>query len=141
MLDVRSDLLGTIPVPADELYSFAGGLFGFEGCRRFVLVSAGREGLFWLQSAEVETLAFLLADPFVHHPGYAPDLPDADLAHIDVTAADELLVLCIVTLAQPPRECTVNLQAPVAFNTRTRQARQVVLSDESHGVRQPIVLG
>jgi flagellar assembly factor FliW len=140
MIDVHSELLGTLTVPADELYTFATGLFGFADCRRFVLVDAGREGLFWLQSVEVAGLAFLLADPFLRHPGYAVDFPDADLAHIDVTSADELLVLVIVTLAEPPRPCTANLQAPLALNVRARRARQVVLADERYGVRAPITL-
>lgn len=140
MIDVPSDVLGTLTVPADEMFTFATGLFGFEACRRFVLVPAGREGLYWLQSAELSALAFLLVDPFERQPGYSADLPDADLAHIDVTSADELLVLAIVTLAEPPRPCTVNLQAPLALNVRARQARQVVLPDERFGVRAEIAL-
>jgi flagellar assembly factor FliW len=141
MIDVSSELLGTLTVPADELYTFPTGLFGFAECRRFVLVDTGRAGVYWLQSAEVPGLAFLLADPFQHHPGYAVDFPDADLARIDVRSADELLVLAIVTLAEPPRPCTANLQAPLALNVRTRRARQVVLADERYGVRAPITLG
>ena len=141
MIDIPSDLLGPLTVGDDEIYSFATGLFGFAECQRFVLADGGREGLFWLQSVEQASLAFLLVDPFHYQPGYEADLPDADLAHIGVTAPEALLVLTIVTLAKPLEACTVNLQAPLAFNTVTRQARQVVLAGERYSVRAPLFLG
>ncbi len=133
---VASDLLGALD--GAPTFTFASGLFGFGDCRGFALVDAGRAGTYWLQSVEHPSLTFLLVDPFQHQPGYAVDLPDAELAHVGVASPDELLVLSIVTLAQPPHPCTMNLQAPVAFNTRTRRARQVVLTDERYGVRVPL---
>jgi flagellar assembly factor FliW len=140
MIDIPSALLGPLSIDADEVYAFATGLFGFPDAHRFVLVDGGREGLYWLQSTEQPSLAFLLVDPFHYQPGYVADLPDADLAHIGVTAPEALMVLTIVTLAKPLEACTTNLQAPIAFNTQTRQARQVVLSDESYSVRAPLFL-
>ena len=140
MTDVASDLLGALSIDDAALFTFDGGLFGFDDCRRFALVGAGRDGMFWLQSAEQPSLTFLLVDPFQHQAGYAVELPDAELAHIGATSPDELLVLSIVTLAKPPHRCTMNLQAPVAFNTRSRRARQVVLPDERYGVRAELEL-
>jgi flagellar assembly factor FliW len=141
MIQIPSDLLGPLTVGDDEIYAFATGIFGFPECRRFVLVDGGREGLYWLQSAEQASLAFLLVDPFHYQPGYEADLPDADLAHIGVASPESLLVLTIVTLAKPLQSCTVNLQAPIAFNTQTRQARQVVLAGDRYSVRAPLFLG
>lgn len=140
MTTIPSDLLGPLTVGDEELYDFADGIFGFPEARRFVLVDGGREGLYWLQSADQSSLAFLLADPFQYHPGYAAELPDADLAHIGVSSPESLMVLTIVTLAKSLDACTANLQAPIAFNTVSRQARQVVLADERYGVRAALAL-
>jgi flagellar assembly factor FliW len=140
MTTIPSDLLGPLTVGGDEIYAFANGIFGFPDARSFVLVDGGREGLYWLQAVEQPSLAFLLVDPFHYQPGYEADLPDADLAHIGVTSPESLMVLTIVTLAKPLDACTTNLQAPIAFNTESRQARQVVLNDESLSVRAPLFL-
>ena len=50
VVTVDSDLLGPLSVPARGILTFPSGMFGFPECRRFALVSAGRDGLFWLQS-------------------------------------------------------------------------------------------
>jgi len=57
-LTVRSDLLGELNVPSSEALHFPTGMLGFPECRRFVLVRARHDGLFWLQSVEYSTLAF-----------------------------------------------------------------------------------
>ena len=95
---VSSDLLGTLAVAAEAVFTFEAGLFGFPECRRFALVPAGRPGLYWLQSLEHTALAFLLADPFPHFPDYAVELGAADRAELGVHEAGEVAVLCVVTL-------------------------------------------
>ena len=140
-ITVASDLLGAIELPADALYTFAAGLYGFEAARRFALVPAGREGLFWLQSAEERGLVFLLADPFHWYPDYAADLPDAELAALGRTGDGPVGVLAIVTLSgQPGEAASVNLRAPVVLEPTHRQGRQLVLRDEGLGVREPLAL-
>jgi len=139
---VASDLLGPLAVAAEALFTFDAGLFGFPECRRFALVPAGRPGLYWLQSLEHGALAFLLADPFPHFPGYAVELNASDRAELDVRDAADVALLCVVTLPQARHEPpTVNLQGPVALNVRTRAARQLALAESDWGVRCPLDLG
>ena len=139
---VASDLLGAIELPADALYTFGTGLYGFAEARRFALVPAGREGLFWLQSAESRGLIFLLADPFHWYPDYAADIPDAELAALGHTGDAPVGVLAIVTLPATPGEpASVNLRAPIVLDPEGRQGRQVVLRDERFGVREALALG
>lgn len=138
---VASDLLGPLEVDADEVIRFPAGLFGFPDCREFVLVPAERDGLFWIQSVEHGTLAFLLADPFLHFEGYAVDLPAADRAELAVEDAADVVLLAIVTLPRSRAESpTANLQGPIAINLRHRRAKQLALADSAHGLRSPIHL-
>jgi flagellar assembly factor FliW len=137
-LVVASDVLGPLTVARAELLHFPQGLYGFPGCRSWVLVPTKREGLFWLQSAEDAPLAFLLVDPFTHFPGYTVDLSSADLARVGTSEPSEIVVLAVVTVGSrdgsPP---TANLQGPVVLNMRERQGFQLVLSVEGYGVREP----
>ena len=140
-MTISSDLLGPLEVEEDELISFPLGLFGFPECQSFILVGAEQAGLYWLQSAEHSTLTFLLVDPFVFFQGYAVDISDADLRELEVAGPDEVSVLAIVTLpASRSASPTANLQGPLALNTRTRMAKQIVLEDDDHGTRCPFAL-
>lgn len=141
-LRLDSDLLGAVEVPAQAAFDFPDGVLGFPERRRFALVPAGREGLFWLQSAEDAALVFLLADPFRLMPDYELDLPPAELAPLGVATAGELAVLAIVTLPAAPGEpASVNLRAPLLLGTATQRARQLVLQSERYGIREPLSLG
>ena len=138
---VTSDLLGAVEVPAAEVLEFAAGLPGFPGARRFALVPAGRDGLYWLQSAEAPGLVFLLADPFHWFPGYDIEVPDADLAALGVAAAGDLAVFAVVTLPPAAGEAaSVNLRAPVLLAAPTRRGRQLVLAGDRHAVRAPLAI-
>ena len=138
---VKSELLGEITVEPDELITFPGGILGFPACRQFVLIPSERDGLYWLQSAEHSPLAFMLVDPFIAVDGFVVDVGQKDLAELEATQESEVAVLAIVTLASPAQGgCTVNLQGPIAFNLRTRRAKQIAVPNSEYGVRFPIDL-
>lgn len=126
----------TVEATTDTLH-FARGLLGFPECRAFRLRAAERDGLYWLESLEHETLNFLIVDPFRFFPGYAVELGRADTFEIDARNAAELAVFAIVTLPRNGGAWTANLQGPVVINTRSGLGRQSVLGDARVGVRCP----
>ena len=141
-LAVTSNLLGALAVPAESVFTFPAGMYGFPECRRFALVPGGREGLFWLQSLEHATLIFLLADPFHFFPDYAVELSSGDRAELQVTAAADVALLCVVTLPRTRDEApTANLQGPVALNVVSNLGRQLALAESGWGVRRELELG
>lgn len=140
-MTLHSDLLGTLEVDAEELIEFPVGLFGFPECRRFIVVATERDGFLWLQSADHSALVFLLVDPFLHFPGYAVDLPTADLHELDATEAADVAIFAIVTLpASREEQPTANLQGPIAFNFKQHTAKQLAISESEFGVRSPFRL-
>ncbi|MDF1503726.1 flagellar assembly protein FliW [Roseisolibacter sp. H3M3-2] len=140
-VSVASDLLGPIEVPAAACYDFPDGLPGFEGARRFALVPAGREGLFWLQSLDAGALVFLLADPFRCAAAYEVELSPADREALGAAGPDDVAVLAIVTLPRGDGDApSVNLRAPVLLATAARRGRQVVRSDDRYGITEPLSL-
>jgi len=137
---VHSDLLGPLTVNTDAVLTFPRGLLGFPECRKFVLMPSEREHVYWLQSVEYSTLAFLLIDPFVFFPGYTVDLAVSDLGKV-ATSPDEVMVLAIVTLPGAHSSAiTANLQGPVVLNTRTQHGYQAVFSDVQYGIREAFTL-
>lgn len=140
-MTVQSDLLGPLDAEPEELIFFPGGMFGFPECRIFVLVPASRDGLYWLQSADHGTLAFLLADPFVFFADYQVELSPADRAELQVAAPADVVILAIVTLPRSREDLpTANLQGPIAINLTARRAKQLALADSGFGIREPLKL-
>lgn len=138
---VTSELLGEVQVPEESVFDFPHGLYGFEDARRFVLLPAEREGLFWLQSMDFTALAFLLADPFRWVEDYNVDLPDAELVALAPADAADVAVLAIVTLPRNSEEQpTANLQGPVTLNVRKRVGRQIVIQDSVYDIRHELDL-
>jgi len=140
-ITVRSDLLGDLQIRASETLYFAEGLLGFPECRRFALVRAKNDGLFWLQSVEYAILVFLLVDPFAVVSGYTIDVAPSQIAGLGAHRPADIGLLSVVTLpASSGQQPTANLQGPIAINFATRAAKQLVLSETDFGVRVPIDL-
>jgi flagellar assembly factor FliW len=141
-VSLSSDLLGPLDVPAGACFDFPEGLPGFDHARRFALVPAGREGLFWLQSLEASGLVFLLADPYHWFGAYEVELRAADRQALGAEGPDDVAVLAIVTLPGAPGEAaSVNLRAPVLLGHSARRGRQLVREDQRYRVREPLALG
>jgi flagellar assembly factor FliW len=113
-----------------------GGLAGFPDAERFALVEVPEAApLFLLRSLDQPGLEFVVVPPSVFFPDYAPEVDDVSAARLELTDADDALLLVVLTVGTSA--ATANLLAPVIVNQRTRAAAQVVL----HGdwpLRAPI---
>lgn len=135
-ITVASDLLGPLSVESTAVLTFPKGILGFPECREFVLLPSEREHVYWLQSVEYSSLAFLLVDPFVFFDGYTVDLAATELAR-QPSAPDEVTVLAIVTLPGSQTERpTANLQGPIVIDVSMAQGHQVVIQDSRYGIRE-----
>jgi flagellar assembly factor FliW len=133
---VASRLFGPLDVALEECYTMPEGMLGFAGERRFVLLPAAAQGVFWFQSVDDGALMFLILDPFEFQPGYEIELPD-----LPEQRAPHTIILTIVTLPRQRGEaCTTNLQAPLVFDLRDRTVRQAVLQDPRYHTRHPVDL-
>ena len=138
LVTVRSILLGPLEIRADTVFTFPAGLPGFSTLRQFALVDTQRDDLVWLQSVDDPEVTFLLADPFAVVPGFAVDIPAADLAALGVTPTDaSLLVLAVVQL-EGGQPSSANLQSPIVLDRERRVGRQVVLPDSRYGMHHAI---
>ena len=141
IVTVKSDLLGDLQIHSRDALYFSQGILGFPECRKFALVRAEHDGLFWLQSIDYSTLVFLLVDPFAVVTGYSIDVAPSQLADLGAYRPADIGLLSVVTLPSVPGDQpTANLQGPIAINFATRNAKQLVLSETDFGVRVPVDL-
>ena len=134
---ISSERFGDVDVEESTTLTFPHGLLGFEDESSFVVVPVDDDGVYsWLQSTNNPALAFLVTAPHLFFDEYVPEVNDADVAELDLRDESETLLLCLVTIAD--EDITANLLGPLVVNTRTRQARQVVLSEARWSTRVPL---
>jgi flagellar assembly factor FliW len=107
---------------------------GLEPLTEFALTPVdGAAGLFSLASVERPEIRLYALDAERHLPGYSPELPDDRAAELGIEAAEQALLLVVVTPSQ--QGSTVNLLAPIVVNRASGAALQLVLDDDAFPVR------
>lgn len=138
---VETTRFGSLEFTAERLYELTEGLLGFPLLKRFILIEDEEEGgpFKWLQSVDEPSLAFVVIDPDWLVPNYRSELPAAAFGAVGVARPGEGTALALVTIPENPQEMTANLKGPLLFNPETRQGMQLVLDDERHSLRYPIL--
>lgn len=115
-----------VPVNPENIVRMPSGLLGFEEIKEYVLLANPEEAPFqWLQVVNDDNLAFLVVNPFLVCPDYQPDIPDAEVAALNLKDQQDALVYNIVTLRSGGR-ATVNLKGPIVINRTSLVAKQIV---------------
>jgi flagellar assembly factor FliW len=126
---VSTKAYGLIDVDERQKITVSTGLFGFESFRDYILLDAERQPFYWLQSMDVEQVAFILVNPFLFRPDYELDISDEDLSEIGISDPQKALIFSIVTIPADGGPMTANLQGPLVINRETRQGKQAILTD------------
>jgi flagellar assembly factor FliW len=136
---IATKAYGLIDVDERQRISFPQGLLGFEPLKEYVLLDAERQPFYWLQSLDVEQLAFILINPFLFRPDYELDINDEDLQDIGLSGPDKALIFTVVTIPSDGGPMTANLQGPLVINRDTRTGKQAVLTDSRWKVKHDIL--
>jgi flagellar assembly factor FliW len=122
---------------------FASGLPGFPEVRRFVLLRLGDElsPFSVLRSLDDndDGPEFVVTHPGLFFPDYEPEIDDDTAGRLELTSADDALLLVIVTVADPVAASTANLLGPIVVNRHTRAAAQAVLGNSGYATREALV--
>lgn len=123
---------GEIEYSAEDVISFASGIYGFEGETEFLYVeSDDKEFQFnWLQSIKSPTLTFIVTVPFMFVENYKFDLDDQMIEQMEINKTDEMTILSIVNIHKEVKNTTINIKAPLIVNIGTRQGKQVILKED-----------
>ena len=140
-MEIKTQYFGSIPCSEEEIIHFPEGMFGFTEFKDYVPLSFqdNSDALISLQSIDDYRVSFILMNPFQLYSDYAPALSMEDSNFLKASYDEENIsyyVICIIH--DQMEESTVNLKAPIAVNTDTREAKQIILDNPLYKFRHPI---
>lgn len=139
MTSILTKGMGEIDIDERQLITFASGLIGFDKFTRFALLDAPQKPYFFLQSADLAELNFILLDPFLFRPDYEVDIPDDLAALIGMKKPDDALILAIVTVPPGGGPITANLMGPLVICRSSRQGTQLVQTDPRWQIKHDVM--
>ena len=131
---------GEIEVEESRIFDFVLPIIGFDDLSKFVIIDPSKDTLFkWLQSVDEPSLSFPIISVASLDFDYSINLDDSTVNLLEVTNADNLLVMNITSIPQDnPQGTTINLLAPIIFNLDNQKAAQVVLSGSGYDISYPM---
>jgi flagellar assembly factor FliW len=129
---IESKAYGKVEVDEASRVIFEQGLYGLENFREYYILDYKEGPFYWLQSAEMPEIAFVIIDPCYFKKDYQLEVAQADFKSIGFSAnpekaTEDLLHFVIVTIPEEdPSQMTANLLGPVIINTKTRLAKQAI---------------
>ena len=131
MMTIQTSRFGEIEVSEETLLTFPTGLVGFPAIQQFVVLDVADDCQYqWLQAVEEPDLAFVIIDIHLLDPEFRVEISDEGLAELEITQADPVLIMAVVTIPSgQPEQATANLRAPLVVNLRTRKGKQLILSE------------
>jgi flagellar assembly factor FliW len=137
-ITLETTRFGAITFEPEDVLTFPQGMAGFESRTEYVLIEHSPDSPYqWLQSAESGDLAFLIVEPTVFFPEYAPEMPSRAAEELELDESTPVVVYTVVTIPRGrPRDMTLNLAGPIVVNVQSRKAKQVILDGDEHPVRR-----
>jgi flagellar assembly factor FliW len=141
---IKTDQFGEVEIDEEDIIRMPGGMPGFLGHKRFVIVSREEIWPFSIyQCADDPELSFFIMDPFMFKPDYTVDLPHAvrEVGWPKVDADQVKIYTIVNTSMGVPEKITANLLGPLLVNGRAREAVQLVLHNSPYSHRHLIFGG
>ncbi|NEU26072.1 flagellar assembly protein FliW [Paenibacillus polymyxa] len=122
---------------SESIFTFPKGIPGFEHLRNFKLQEHNE--MFSIFSAvEEDGISFITINPFDFVHDYEFELSNDALADIEVITREQIAVRCIVTWHSNRDKITVNLIAPIIFNTENLKGKQIILQNSEYTTRHAL---
>ena len=138
-MKIQTKFLGEVVIEKSQIWSFPKGIPGFEEEKEFALLPIEGNAIFSvLQSLNTKDIAFVVANPFSISQNYSFDLDEATIHVLEIQNEQEVMVLGVLSIKDPFESSTINLQAPLIFNTKTKKAKQMILNDSFFSMRHQI---
>lgn len=139
-MKLNTTRFGGIEVSEDLLFEFVNPILGYDDETQFALIEHNQNSNFrWLQSVKTPELAFAVTMAAFFDIDYSFELPDNTQDELEIVDADDLWAFNIVVIPhENPRNSTINLLAPIIFNTKNNKAAQVVLAGSNFIVDYPL---
>lgn len=136
-MKLQTRQFGEIEINEEKEILFPEGLPGFERLKRFIMIEdADENSLFsYLQSTEDGNISFIMLDPYHLKADYRPTIQETYFEKLDGGADEDFTLRAIVNIPACVQQATVNLQAPLLFQTEKRKGIQVILEGEQYPIK------
>ena len=135
-MKLNTTRFGEIDIDENLIFNFDLPILGYED-RKFILIDATENPIFkWLQSTETPEVAFPVTTPACFGHEYAFELPTHAEEVLEIKTGEEVACFNIACIPdEDPKQSTINLLAPLIFNTSNHKAGQVILSESGFSAR------
>jgi len=138
-MHIQTKFHGKIEIQADQTWNLPKGIPGFEDEKQFALLPIEGNGIFQvLQSTTTSDVAFIVANPYTVITDYSFNVDEPTIDLLDIKNEADVFVLGVLSLKAPFETSTINLQAPLIFQSTTKKAKQMILNDNAFSMRHPI---
>lgn len=137
---MQTSRFGEIEIDENLIFTFVEPIIGYDNYNKYVLVEHKADSAFtWLQSTQEPELAFPVTTPALFNIDYEFEIPDEKAELLDLTSAESLISLNIVTIPNNnPQKSTINLLAPIIINAANKKAMQLILQNSDYEVKYPL---
>lgn len=138
-MKIDTKYLGEVVIEQENIIRFEAGLPGFEEEVDFVLLDLEENDTFQiLQSMRTSDLAFVVTNPHLYYPEYEFKLEQPVIDALKIESEKSIAILSVLTLKDPFKESTINLQAPIIINNDNKYAKQYILNNDQFNMRARI---
>ena len=138
-MKVVTKAYGLVEVNERQKITFPQGLLGFESYKDYVILDAEQQPFYWLQSIDMEQIAFVLINPFIFRPDYEMNIENEELLPIGISDPGKAIIFSIVTIPADGSPMTANLQGPLVINRDSRLGTQAILTDSRWKTKHDIL--
>ena len=135
-MKINTRKFGEIDIDETKILAMPGGLPGFKGFERFILLKDQKtEPFCWFQSVEEPNLALVIMDPAVFKSDYHVDLKKIiNEINWDGAKEENLLIYVVINISgeEENKKITANLMGPLVINLKNNEAVQVVIPDSTY---------
>ncbi len=129
---------GEVEYDPTNMLHFPVGLVGLPTLHDFIVMPNKKEGpLFWIQSTDDPSFAFVLTDPTNFFLNYHVAPNAAERQNLQIDENDPYFILSVVTVP-PDQNISLNLAAPILFSPKTNRAIQVILENTQYNTKTPL---
>ncbi|NHM29965.1 flagellar assembly protein FliW [Neobacillus terrae] len=130
---------GELEINQGEILHFEKGVPGFPDEKKFIMLPlSDKQTYLIMQSVLNSNVAFVVTSPFNFFPDYDFELENSAVEELELASEKEIQVYTILTVSDPFKETTANLQAPIIINNTNLSAKQVILNDGKYKTKHPI---
>ncbi len=139
---VISTVFGQVTYTDQDIILFPEGIIGFEDRSNFIIYTHKNfEPIQWLICVDDISLQLPIIDPLLVRSDYHAAASNLELQSIGLNKVKPGKLYVIVTVGSDINHVTANLRGPIVINTTRKLGKQVILSESSYSLKQPLLAG